>query len=333
MTGPIPGAIVKPLNVAFARSLPYTVLVTDMGMNDMNAMVPQTMSMDTNNTTSGLRVLGSGKFLHTGIMAHGVAVLPGTSYAFVSDFMGATVKEVNIKTMQVVRTFAVGVSPTHTVFLPNHRYAFVSDFGSNDLSRLDIQTGQVRSISFPKHDCFKPHGLTLSADGGTLYVACAGDAWIYTIDTQTLRPQHLAITGPGAYGVEIDQQRHELWVPNQTANTVSVLDLRTLKPLATIALGKGMGPALEVIAPDGRTVYVADLLAGKVSVIDAAQRKVTATLSVAGQPFGPTITPDGKYLYVPSIKASVVTIIRTSDLRTVAVVPAAVGAVQVAIAQ
>ena len=178
MTGPIPGAIVKPLNVAFARSLPYTVLVTDMGMNDMNAMVPQTMSMDTNKTTSGLRVLGSGKFLHTGIMAHGVAVLPGTSYAFVSDFMGATVKEVNIKTMQVVRTFAVGVSPTHTVFLPNHRYAFVSDFGSNDLSRLDIQTGQVRSISFPKHDCFKPHGLTLSADGGTLYVACAGDAWI-----------------------------------------------------------------------------------------------------------------------------------------------------------
>jgi hypothetical protein len=69
-----------------------------------------------------------------------------------------------------------------------------------------------------------------------------------------------------------------------------------------------------------------------ISVIDAARRRVVATIAVAAQPHGPDVTADGKYVYVASIGGNAVTIIRTSDKRVVAVVPSAVGSNEVAIA-
>ena len=145
-----------------------------------------------------------------------------------------------------------------------------------------------------------------------------------------MRPGRLVITAPGAFGVAVDAPRHEVWVTNQTANSVTVLDETTLAVRATIPVGKG--PALLVPTPDGGAVYVADQLGNTVSVIDAGSRRVVATISVAAQPHGPDVTADGRYVYVASIGGNAVTIIRTSDNRVVAVVPSAVGSNEVAIA-
>ncbi len=302
-----------PYNVAFARTLPYTGFVTEMGSN-------------------GVRALKTGRLIATGVQAHGVDVLDGTPYVYVTNF-GAepgSVSQIDTRTMRVVRTFNVGLGPAHVVFTPDHRRAFVTNFRTSDLYMLDLVSGATRRIAFPNDTCFQPHGVDISGDGRTLYVACAGETWIYTIDTHTLRPGRIALTQPGAYGVAVDGPRREVWVTDQTVNAVTVLDERTLKPLATIPVGKG--PALLVATPDGRRIYVADQLGGMVSVIDAASRRVIATIPVAPQPHGPDVTADGRYVYVASIGGNAVTIIRTSDNRVVAVVPSGVGSNEVAIA-
>ncbi len=324
----------RPYHVAFARALPYRVLVTDMGMDDMNAMVPGTTSgMMAMEAHAGVRLL-FGPLLHTGSMPHGVDVMPGGRYAFVSNFMAdpGTAVQIDLHAFRIVRRYRVGINPTHFVFSPDRRYAFVDDFGSSDVYRLDLATGRATRIGFPRDDCLRTHGNALSPDGHTLYVACASEAWIYTIDTRTLRPVSHAITGIGPYDVKIDGPRHELWVSNQLGDSVTVLDERSLRTLATIGLGKGMTPSLLALTPDGRRAYVGDLKGNAVSVIDTASRRVIATVPVAAQPFGPTVTPDGRYVYEPSIKGSVVTIIRVADNRVMAVVPAPVGALHVAIA-
>lgn len=299
-------------NVAFARSLPYTVLVTEMGSN-------------------GVRRLG-GPLLHTGVQAHGVDVLDGTPYAYVTNFGAApgTVSQIDLRSMRIVRTFSVGLGPAHIVFTPDKQRAFLTDFRSNDLYELDLATGSAKPILFPDGACFEPHGIDISEDGRTLFVACAGGAWIYAVDVRTAKPLRAVVTAPGAYGVAVDAPRHEVWVTNQTASTVTVLNERTLRVLATIPVGKG--PALLVPTPDGRRVYVADQLAGLVSVIDAASRRIIATIPVAAEPHGPDATADGKYIYVPSIAGNVVTIIRVTDNRVVAVVPSPAGSNEVAIA-
>lgn len=307
-----PADLSRPFNVAMARSLPYTALVTEMGSN-------------------GVRRIG-GSFVRTGLQAHGVDVLDGTPYAYITNF-GAdpgTVSQIDLRTMRVVRTFTVGLGPAHIIFTADHRRAFVTDFRTSDLYVLDLRSGATLPIAFPDGACFEPHGIDIAEDGRTLFVACAGGAWIYTVDTRTLRPGRMVITGPGAFGVAVDAPRHEVWVTNQTANSVSVVDERTLAVLATIVVGKG--PALLVPTPDGRTVYVADQLGNQVSVIDAARRRIIATIPVAAQPHGPDVTADGRYVYVASIGGDAVTIIRTADNRVVAVVPAAIGSNEVAIA-
>ena len=205
----------------------------------------------------------------------------------------------------------------------------MTDFRSSDLYAIDLKTGKTQRITFPNDDCFEPHGGDISEDGRTLYVACAGGAWIYIVNAVTLKPEKPVITAPGAYGVAVDAPRHEVWVTNQTANDVTVLDERTLRTLATIPVGKG--PALLVPTPDGKRVYVADQLGNTVSAIDAASRTVIATIPVAAEPHGPDVTADGKYVYVPSIGGNAVTIIRTSDNKVAAVVPSAVGSNEVAI--
>src|SRR5919199_6117404 len=53
-------------------------------------------------------------------------------------------------------------------------------------------------IAFPGDNCFEPHGIDISEDGRTLYVACAGGAWIYTVDGRTVRPSRVVVTAPGA---------------------------------------------------------------------------------------------------------------------------------------
>jgi YVTN family beta-propeller protein len=158
----------------------------------------------------------------------------------------------------------------------------VTDFRSSDLSMLDLRSGATRRIAFPSDNCFEPHGIDISQDGRTLYVACAGDAWIDTVDARTLRPGRVLVTAPGAIGVAVNAPRHEVWVTNQTANSVSVVDEKTPRVLATIGVGKG--PALLVPTPDGHTVYVANLFGSTVSVIDAARRRIVATIAVAARP-------------------------------------------------
>jgi len=317
-TGPNPAGLpVQPANLSnaynlsFAQALPYTVLVTEMGSN-------------------GVRKL-FGPILHTGVQAHGVDVLDGTPYAFVTNF-GAdpgTVSQVDLRTMRVVRTFTVGLGPAHIVFTLDQLRAFVTNFRSNELYVLNLVTGTARPIEFPDNTCFEPHGIDISEDGRTVYVACAGDSWIYAVDTTTLEPGRVVITAPGAYGVAVDGPLHEIWVTNQTENDVSVIDERSLRVVATVPVGKG--PALLVATPDGRTVYVADQLGNQISVIDAASRKVIATLPVAAQPHGLDVTADGKYVYAASIGGNAVTIIRTADRRVVAVVPSPVGSNEAAV--
>ncbi|MDB5074464.1 MAG: copper resistance protein CopC [Chloroflexi bacterium] len=303
----------RPFGVSFALHLPYTAVVSQMGSN-------------------GVRILGK-PLLRTGSQAHGVDVMDGTHFAFVTNF-GAepgTVSKIDIRTMKVLQTYTVGLGPAHIIFTPDHRRAFVTDFRSSDLYELDLQSGTTQRITFPNDTCFEPHGIDLSEDEHTLYVACGGGSWIYTVDAVTLKVGKPIITAPGAFGVIVDGPRREVWVTNQTANSLSVVDEKTQKTLTTIPVGKG--PALLAVSPDGRTIYVADQSGNQVSVVDAASRKVTATIPVAAQPHGPDVTADGKYLYVASIAGNVVTIIRTSDNKVVAIVPSLAGANEVAIAK
>jgi len=70
------------------------------------------------------------------------------------------------------------------------------------------------------------------------------------------------------------------------------------------------------VAPDGKTVYVANSQSNTVSVISAATGTVTQTIRVGAQPNGIIVAPDGKTVYVANETAGTVSVIRTGSVKT-----------------
>jgi YVTN family beta-propeller protein len=141
------------------------------------------------------------------------------------------------------------------------------------------------------------------------------------------------------------------YIPNQTDNTVSVIDLADNTVIETINVGEGpTGTAMDVKGSyvyvtnfDDNTVsvisipflsettqipvgngpfgvvwsaereilYVADSLDDTVSVIKSSS--VITTIDVGDNPLGITVRPDGRYVYVANNGDNTVTVISTED--------------------
>jgi YVTN family beta-propeller protein len=92
-----------------------------------------------------------------------------------------------------------------------------------------------------------------------------------------------------------------LAVVGQTGNVVRLLPLGEDKPEAVEVAEL---PAGVAVGPDGRTLYVTHPDRGRVTVLDAVTKRITASFSVKGQPFGAAATDE--FLYVTDWTRSLV---------------------------
>jgi len=118
---------------------------------------------------------------------------------------------------------------------------------------------------------------------------------------------YLMTTGPFAY------------VANFSSNTVSMIDILTSLPVATIPVGSG--PWGVALSPDGKQLYVSNYLASSVSVIDTATSTAIATIPVPSGPLDLAFTPDGTAVYVVNGDSNNVSVINTSSHTVAATVP------------
>lgn len=126
-----------------------------------------------------------------------------------------------------------------------------------------------------------------------------------------------------------------LWVVNQDADSVSVIDVGTRSVAAEITLGPTptvdattmryeprVKPRALAILPGDKKVYVAAQAAGKVFVLDAASRAVSSTIDIGdGEPVAIVAAPDGKAVYVVSHEAATVIKIDPSSDTVVGTLP------------
>jgi DNA-binding beta-propeller fold protein YncE len=80
--------------------------------------------------------------------------------------------------------------------------------------------------------------------------------------------------------------------------TMLSIDLRSLRLVRTVALGRGAMPQDVKLSPDGRRYYVADMGAGGVHVLDARTTRVVGFLRTGGEAHGLYPSRDSKDLYV-----------------------------------
>jgi YVTN family beta-propeller protein/autotransporter-associated beta strand protein len=132
------------------------------------------------------------------------------------------------------------------------------------------------------------------------------------------------VAGLGVAGTGDAQIEANAYISNNGSNSVSVINTET-QAIVGPAIPVGVQPFGAATTPDGRFVYVANVVSNTVSVISADTNLVSMTIPVGTRPFGIAASSDAKFAYVSNSSANTVSVIDTTN-NTVVGSPISVGA-------
>ena len=87
-----------------------------------------------------------------------------------------------------------------------------------------------------------------------------------------------------------------IYVVNHGEGSVTVIDSRASKAIATIRVGNK--PQAIAVDPKANRIYVANVHGDSVSVIDGAHNKVVGTFGVGKNPYALAVNPNDGKIYV-----------------------------------
>ncbi len=114
--------------------------------------------------------------------------------------------------------------------------------------------------------------------------------------------------------------REFAYVSDGAADTVTVLNLVTLRPERTLAVGRQ--PTGLAANPQRNEIYAVNTGSDSVSVIDAQINRVVATIGVGHQPYFLSVSPDGRRAYIANAGSDSVSVLDLDNRREVATVAA-----------
>ena len=220
----------------------------------------------------------------------GLAVHPKTGALYVCNEANHELWVVNPDSLLVEKTIGVGQHPHSVAVGGDGRHLYVSNWGSRSVSIIDTEKHRrIRDLTVG----LRPNDLTVAPDG-RLFVACAGDNTVHVITTAKLEK-------PG----EDPSPARRLW--EGTREIIST----ALYPQSP----EGSTPCSVAVAPDGRTLFVANADNNAVMVVDISGRLaeearergeqisvVDGFIPTGWYPSAVAVTPDNKFLLVASGK-------------------------------
>jgi YVTN family beta-propeller protein len=255
---------------------------------------------------------------------------------YVPNVADGTVDVIDPKTFEIVDHYAVGEVPHHVTPSWDMKKLYVSNEGSSSLTVIDPKTGEPSatvSVPYPYNLYFTPDGkkaivvverlqtlefrdpktwrllgsvyipspgvdhMDFSADGHYLLASSEWGGVVTKVDTQKMKVTGQLELGGDPVDVKLSPDGKVFYVANQGEGYggVHVIDPTTMKQLKFIHTGAGAHGLY--ISRDAKSLYVANRLAGTISVIDFASRKVSATWEVGGSPDMFQLSPDGTQLW------------------------------------
>jgi len=220
---------------------------------------------------------------------HGGAITPDGKFIYTASMGANEIDVVDTGTRSVVASIDVGGISHHAAVAPGGGYVYVA---AKQVVVVDTAT---RSIVARIPTDEPPFDLKFAPDGRRLYVLNVGST-ITVIDpatnraVETLRRGANSVMGHLAFLPGGD----ELYVTNDSEDSVSVLDLSSGKTVATIGVGKA--PHGISTTRDGKYAYIANRGGRTFSVIDVSRKAVVATREIGRRPEHFAPTPDGKHM-------------------------------------
>lgn len=187
------------------------------------------------------------------------------------------------KDLKLAKRIATGKTPSHIWIDGTSTIAYVTMQDSDELIAIDLSTQAIkwRIATGPMPaDIFGAHG------DKTLLVGLTGSDGVQVFDVAGAQPKLVGKipTGKGAHAFRAAGDGKSVFVSNRVANSISRIDLATLK--VTDDYPVPGGPDCMDVSADGKILYVTSRWAKKLSVVDLASRKVVRQVNVGRSPHG-----------------------------------------------
>jgi YVTN family beta-propeller protein len=185
--------------------------------------------------------------------AHSLAMSPRGDRVYVTN-TAQSVFEVDVATRTIVRTITTGSGPWGIAFRTTaaDSLMYVTARNGGSITEVNMRTGGVlRTIGVTG----RPHGIAISPNGSTLYVADDSNGEVLYVDrvsgTTTRR-----VTAPGAFGIAIAPDGNTLYV---TTNSGYILVVDVASATVTKQVSTEGQPRQILSLPDGNSALAANM--------------------------------------------------------------------------
>ena len=227
---------------------------------------------------------------------------------YVPNSMSNTVSVISQRTMKVVAQFPTGELPQHVTPSWDLKTLYVDNDLGNTLTPIDPRTGQP-GRPIPVED---PYNLYFTPDGRFAIVVAERlqrldfrrpdtMALVHTLSVPVCRGvDHMDFSAGGRYA----------YASCEFAGRMIEVDLRTQQLMRTLVLNNGNSSPQDVkLAPDGRTLYVADQLNGGVWEIDPKTFRVLGFLHTGAGAHGLYPSRNARSMYVSNRQAGSISVV------------------------
>jgi YVTN family beta-propeller protein len=173
----------------------------------------------------------------------------------------------------------------------------------------------------------QPFGLAFDEVGRFLYAACWTSAKIAAIDLSSLKEvKSLSMPRLPAWATR-RPGRNEIWISNEGAGVVSILD--TDAWTVSCQIPTGSGPSDIAFTDSGRHAWVTNEKDENVSLIDAEARRKICDIRIGKVPQGIAVSEGGSRLLVANFGSNSVSVIDTAARKELAQIAVGQGPVDV----
>jgi YVTN family beta-propeller protein len=160
---------------------------------------------------------------------------------------------------------------------------------------IDLPTETVRKTIALRPGAM-PQDVKLSPDGRTFYVADMASNGVWLIDARRLRKERFQPTGRGAHGLYTSRDSRVLYVTNRGEGTVTLISLRTRRPVARWRLPGGGSPDMGGLSADGKVLWLSGRYNAEVYALSTHTGRLLARIPVGRGPHGLCVWPQpGRY--------------------------------------
>jgi len=198
--------------------------------------------------------------------------------------------------------------------------AYVGNFADNTVSVIDTASNKVIA-TIPVAE--GPHGMAISGDGRTVYVAGDGSSSLSIIETATDRVVKTVEVGKTPNGLALTPDGKLLLVTIYGEDRLAFLDIATGAVVGSVSVPK---PHTASITPDSKLAYVTSQEPGHfaLTVVDLPTRAVVRSVPLEKTPRDAEFSYDGKAFYFTEAGVSAVEVLDPTSDKIVAEIPTGV---------